>query len=146
MNTFNITPDISPNVKLTANVVLQNFGKTPAFIDELGTKLEVRNSPVPEDYNYKMNTSSFVLFPTQSPLMGETELTISQPEFDAVKAKTKNLVFHGTTKYHDSFGRHWTTFCLQWSLNAKWFQSCREHNGADQEKYDQQTSPAQNPN
>lgn len=146
MATFNIGEDhpgrdvpfgpiIAPNVPIAGNFFLQNFGKTPARIDGVGIQLEVRSTPVPNDFPYKnADKKGPIMFPDKSFQTTNTDdITISETDFQQLSAPGgKRLAFHGIVRYHDTFGQHWTKFCLTWTGQSKFFSNCNEHNDADE--------------
>jgi hypothetical protein len=132
---FNIDHNVSkimPNIPIHGNFTLENFGKIPATIDEIGVKFEARDSPVSEDAEYVVKPGKAVLFPTGRALTNDSVVTISPADFKAIRSKTKILVLHGIIRYHDTFGNHTTKLCLRWEgQDARSFEPCLEHNGAD---------------
>lgn len=135
---FNIGPpslvEIIPEVKIVGNGELENFGKVPAIVDSAGIKLEVRSTPVPEDFQYeKRKPSRFALYPTEKGVAtNDTTYVITSKDFPEVKAVVKKrLTMHGIIRYHDQFGAYETRFCWYWAGEGRNFSPCLEHNSSD---------------
>ena len=127
---------ITPDAPLNANFGLENFGHTPADIEEIGMRFEVRVDQVPEEFQYKdSERGGLTIFPSQK-IQTVSSNTISIPlkDFDLIKDQTKQvkrLVLHGIVRYRDTFGPHQTKFCLIWTGEDRNFNNCLEHNGAN---------------
>lgn len=131
---FNANPaEFKPLAKIIVNAEIRNYGKTVAFIDEISSKVEVRTTRVPEDFDYGIPNRKFVIFPGQPPLMSaDVSTIITEKDFPDVKrVGAKKLKFHGLIRYHDGLGQHSTTFCLFWTGDDKFFGTCEEHNNAN---------------
>jgi hypothetical protein len=123
---------INPDVPLNTNIVLENFGKTPADIDEIGFAYEVRLNQVPEDFQYRNAKRGPTMFPSQKTQTVNSDIiSIPLSDYELVRKQTKRLVLHGIVGYHDMFGSHETKFCLIWSGDGKNFINCLEHNSAN---------------
>jgi hypothetical protein len=137
---FNIGPpqltEIAPNVELLGNGEFENFGKTPATVDESGVSFEVRSTPVPENFDYeKRKPGRFILYPGEKGAKtNDASCTIKPEDFSEVKKSgEKRLYLHGIVQYHDEFGSYTTRWCFYWSggTDPRLFSPCWEHNSAD---------------
>ena len=126
---------IGPNTPLVFNLVLENFGKTAAHLDEIGMAMEVRSTDVPEDFEYEWNKAPFVIFPGQ-PLRTNNSwpIVITGTSFKTIsdRSGTPHLFIHATVNYHDVLGKHWTKTCMMWRPPGRNFNNCLTHNNADE--------------
>ncbi len=126
---------IVPNVEISGNGEVENFGKSPAVIDGIGVKLEVRSTPVPDDFKYPMRKpGTFLLYPGELGVRTNDD-TYKIPIGDFAEVEhvgRKRLYLHGSVHYHDGFGRYTTMWCFYWGGGqVNLFSPCLEHNSAD---------------
>jgi hypothetical protein len=129
--------EIAPNAPLTANAVIKNFGQSPLQLDELGVKLEIRSSPVPENFQYGStpHRNQMTIFSGQEFFTPNASSIVVDPEdFSEIKVPKHNgkvLVFHGFVKYHDASRGHTAKFCFIWTGVDRLMNNCLEHNGTE---------------
>ena len=106
----------------TAKIKIENYGKTPAFETRVSVGLKFLLNPptdVPKAHPPNAPYSSSTLWPKQS-VVAVAETTISEQEWEAIRAGHGALYLFGYITYKDAFKKpRWTTF-MMYQRRKRW--------------------------
>ncbi|MBI3405599.1 MAG: hypothetical protein HY046_09095 [Acidobacteria bacterium] len=132
------TGPIAPNKSFEITVPISNVGKTPAYILSSVLQIDVISGELPASPVYKdmreQIASRNVLYPgAPGPIM-PVSYTLTQTQFDQIRAGKFFLKIHGRITYLDTIEnkQHLTTYCYFYgSTSTNSLGSCREYQHAD---------------
>jgi hypothetical protein len=138
MYTIKLTGTDKP---VTVEITLTNTGKTPAYIDNVGTLLSVR--PASFDLrtlskndllklNRNATTNNIVVPPSSEPWISTGPLATSGVLIKAIQDGTARVRVAGTIGYRDVFKKRRTTeFCAIYNVTSNDWGPCNNHNYVD---------------
>jgi hypothetical protein len=124
---------VSEGQAASVEVQVENSGRTPAINITIQSKLDYRDSAIPEKPDYGRsagNNSIATLLPGASaPVIIFGERGLLSTEVQAFKDLKSKFYAYGLIQYEDVFGaRHTTRFCGWYNIAKKSFTFCDSHN------------------
>lgn len=136
--TIKLTEKYKP---ITVEITLTNTGKTPAYIDSVGTLLSVRHAyfdfrTLNKNDLLKLNrnvaTNNIVVSPSAEPWIRTGPLVTSDVLIKAIQDGTARVRVAGTIGYRDVFKKRRTTeFCAIYNAASNDWSPCNNHNYVD---------------
>ncbi len=102
---------------------IKNVGRSPAFLTQLATIVDVLELPVPEKCpGYPVNKSFAKFIIPPDGIHASTKKVVGVMQLQGIFNGTHCFIFYGRVVYRDGLDReHYTKFCCYWHIeNGAW--------------------------